>query len=224
MMISRIKSGRLHVDKGQAILRSGDYQHFLRSREITHSAQHHARAMRDQAKAAYDEARRKGHQEGLAEGERQTIVRHIDFVRHAIEFTAQLEADVCALVKEALMKIVGEMDIDELTRKIVARSLTQYGSLPEVKLRVALTQEKMVRGQLEEMMHGAQQSAKHRGIKFIRVLGDSQLRPGDCILESPIGSVDAGLETQLATITKTLDDPAGKKLRFRQDEEGDDGD
>ncbi len=216
-MISRIKSGRLHVEQGQVVLRSADYQHFLQAREITRSAQNHAREMRDQAARAYEEARRKGHQEGLAEGERQLIARHIDFVRNAIEFTARLETNICSLAKEAITKIVGEMDIDELTRKIVVRALAHYGSLPEVKLRVATRQEKQVRAQLEKMT----EESKQRGIKFIRVVGDRQLRSGDCILDSPIGSVDASLDTQLAAIIKTLDDPIGRKLHFQQDQEDD---
>ena len=60
--------------------------------------------------------------------------------------------------------------------------------------------------------------AKHRGVKFIRVQGDSQMRPGDCLLESPIGSVDASLDEQLAAIIKIFDDPARKSLRFRPEE------
>ncbi len=220
MMISRIKSGRLHLDSGQVILRSGDYQHFLQSREITSSAHHYAHSKRAQADAAYDEVRRQGYQEGLAEGEHHLISRHVDFVRQAIDFTARLEGDICSLVKETLEKIVGEMDIDELTRKVVARALSHYGSLPEVKLRVAASQEKMVRAELEAMnqAHGA----KHRGVKFIHVQADDQMRPGDCVLESPIGSVDAGLDTQLAAIFKAFDDPAGKNLRFQKNDNEED--
>ena len=216
MMISRIKSGRLHLDSGQVVLRSGDYQHFLQSREITDSARDYARAKRASADAAYDTSCCQGYEKGLADGEAELITRHIDFVRHAINYTAQLDEHICSLVKEALAKIVGEMDVDELTRKIVARAIAQYGVLPDVKLRVAASQEKMVRAELGALGD----HAKHRGVKFIRVQGDSQMRPGDCLLESPVGSVDASLDEQLAAIIKIFDDPARKSLRFHPEERG----
>ena len=95
MMISRIKSGRLHLDSGQVVLRSGDYQHFLQSREITDSARDYARAKRASADAAYDASCCQGYEKGLADGETELITRHIDFVRHAINYTAQLDEHIC---------------------------------------------------------------------------------------------------------------------------------
>ena len=69
-------------------------------------------------------------------------------------------------------------------------------------IRVCPADEPAVREALAAMIASAP-----GGVSFLDVSADPRMKPGDCILESELGVVDAGLETQLRALENAL---AGK--------------
>ena len=213
-MISKIKADAFHIDAAEPILRSIDYQRFLTARQIVEAAQQDADTIRRQAKQAYDLACERGYQEGLKQAHHDLIKRHIDFVAKAIQFTAQLEHEIIGLIKAMLTKITDQMDVDDLTKAIVAKTLAEYGTMPELKLQAAPQQKEMIEQFLSTL---AKKDGRAASVKFVTVEADEHLQPGECILESPIGSVDASLDVQLNALKEVLDRAPHKNIELKKE-------
>ena len=99
------------------------------------------------------------------------------------------------VVSEAIRKVIGEVDENERIVRIVRNALTTVRNQQRVLIRVAPADEKPVREALAAML-----TAVPGSTSFVDVVADARLVRGACLLESELGVVDAGLETQLKAL------------------------
>ena len=193
MGLSHIKPGHVKVDG--VLLRAADYQAFLKAEAILAQARAHARAQKIKSCKAAKILQKKGFGRGLVAARQERAKRALVFVRDALHALENLEDVLVQIIKEALVTVIGEMDTDALTRRVVRRALHQYRNLPEARLRVCPAQKNMLQKHIEDFGHQS---------SFVRTEADPRLKPGDCILESPLGVVNMSLKHQLRALTAAL--------------------
>ena len=117
----------------------------------------------------------------------------------AVEYIENIEETLVGVVTSAVRKIIGELDEKERIVRVVRTALVAVRSQQKVLIRVCPADEAAVRDALSAMIASAP-----GGVSFLDVSADPRMKPGDCILESELGVVDAGLETQLKALENAL--------------------
>jgi type III secretion protein L len=67
-----------------------------------------------------------------------------------------------------------------------------------VSVKVSPAQVEAVRARLDELKRG------NESITFVDVVADQSVAPDRCVVESEFGSVDAGIEAQLAVLDRAI--------------------
>lgn len=197
-LASRLNRSELRFEPGQRILKAQSYQRFVEAEEILSQARDIAANIEDAAKDAYHRAEREGHANGIARANEESAQRLLQSVFQAISWMREMEEDLAASVLKALEKLVGTLDINELTIRLVKKALREYRNLPDISLHVAPSQVAAVEESLAELYREVKPT------QLVRVEADSRMQPGDCMLKSPLGTVDISLTQQLDALRKQL--------------------
>ena len=156
-------------------------------------------------KTACDEGFKKGYEEGMRRG----LDMLADLIKKAEELVGEmsrarqqalqeLEPEIVSLACDVAGKIVKKsVEIDpETVLRVTKEAILNAGSEPPVSLRVNP-------GDLEVISQRLNQLRELCG-HDICLQGDDGVSKGGCIVESPAGSVDGTIETQLANIKEQL--------------------
>lgn len=168
-----------------------------------------------------EEAREAGKEEGFREG-------HKDGVKQAAEDCEGILAEAhdkagdlmqAALEARKVYLQMAEEDITRITMHVVERILPQHFiDAPQIVLPLVRKALMKVRDQAEVVVHVApgayefvlmaQSEFQHmlEGQAVLLVKSDESLQPGDCVLETPNGNVDARLATQVELVRKAIQD------------------
>jgi flagellar assembly protein FliH len=150
-----------------------------------------------------DDARRIARAEMKAEAEREFTERLVaesvsiahlaeEFAKERVRYFAAVEVEVVKLS----LAIAGRV----LHREAKMEPLVLSGAV-----RVALEQ---IQGNGEAILHvpegdlGVWRKRFHLSGAALRIMPDGQMQTGTCVLETPVGTVNFGLETQLAEIER----------------------
>jgi len=184
---------------GARLIRAADYARLVEARDLLAAAHERADAIRVEAEAAYEERKREGYEDGLMEGRMEQAEKMMETAMQAVEYLEHIEESLVGVVMSALRKIIGELDDRERIVRVVRSALVSVRSQQRVLIRVCPSDEPAVREALAAMI-----SSAPGGVSFLDVSADPRMKPGDCILESELGVVDAGLETQIRAIENAL--------------------
>lgn len=190
----------LALSPGVKVLKGNDYYAYVEAQGLVAEARGLAAQIEEDARLAYQEAKRRGYRDGAAQSKRDMAVQMVSAVAGAIDYLAGIEGELAELISTALAQLVGEFDDDALILNAVRRGLQAMCQQQSVTVRVAPRRAEYLRSRLLDAMPGAE---------FINVLPDERLQDRDCILESEIGVVDAGIDRQLDAIKEALN----KRLR-----------
>ncbi|MEM1303731.1 MAG: HrpE/YscL family type III secretion apparatus protein [Planctomycetota bacterium] len=174
------------------------FQAHVRGQDIIAEAERQAEEIRKLAERERQQQREEGYAEGLREGRLEMAERMVDSVSKSVDYFSGLEEQMTEIVMKALRKILGEMDDKERVLQVVRSALGVARNQTNVTLRVPPSEAEVARSRLDEIMQ------PYPGIRFLEITAESRLKPGECILETELGVVDAGLETQLAAIENSL--------------------
>ena len=187
---------------GTRLIRAEEYSRLLEAGELLAAARGRADAIRAEAEEAYETRRREGYEDGVMEGRMEQAEKMMETAMQAVEYIENIEETLVKVVTSAGRKIIGELDERERIVRVVRTALVSVRSQQKVLIRVCPADEPAVREALAAMIASAP-----GGVSFLDVSADPRMKPGDCILESELGVVDAGLETQLRALENAL---AGK--------------
>ena len=146
----------------------------------------------------------------LSAAERGFVHGHIEAVEKLRAYFDGLEAaresmnqDLVNLVSEAVEKIVRGLPQDVVTRGLIETALDEaQDALGRLVLRVH-----PVRGDEAERWL-REQSAIEDGSRRVIVEVDATMGMDECVLETPAGRIDAGLQTQLEALKALFRQPA----------------
>ena len=189
--------------------------------KITADAQAEAEKIIDETKHEAEEllkkTRKEGYNAGYADGKedgikdgKASIERELaDIVRQAndkaqktirdakeqtSEYFIRAEDDIVKVVMMAIDKILPQhfIDVPQVILPVVREAIRHVRDQKEIKVHVEPDSYDLVL-----MARSEFQSMLTDGTAIIEVISDEALKPGDCVIETPNGGVDARLSTQL---------------------------
>lgn len=217
-MIDRQKT--LQFVPGKRVLRADEFSNLVKSNEMVSTAEIEARALAkktaeeaqitiqkaceeakrivDEAQAAFEEEKKKGFATGLDAGKQEMVNQMMELVAKNAAMLDQFEESVVGIVSRAIRRILGEIDQEELIRRLVRNSLQVARNQKRAVVRVNPQQAAAVRSSVSEYL-------KHiPGLEFVEVIADSRLKINECLLETEIGVIDASLNVQLEAIQRSM--------------------
>ena len=194
----RLKAQGSTLEPETRVLKAQDYLVFQQAEQVLADAQQQAENILQQAHQEFETQKALGYEEGMNTAKLENAEQMMGMVGQAVDYFAQIEQKVVGIVIAAVRKILGEFDEQELTFRVVTNALQAVRNQKQVALRVCPAQTESVNKRLSEILSG------HAEISYLEVIGDERLRPGDCILETDMGVIDASVETQLQALEKAL--------------------
>lgn len=167
--------------------------------EIISTAEENAAKIREDAKTAYEEEKKRGYADGLQEGKLEISMRLLDMLDQSVEFMESVERKMADVVMKALKSCVEEIGDEEMVVNIVRKTMKAViRTQRHVTLKVAPEMVPVVKERVAALR------IDFPTVESFDVVEDVRLSGPACILETEAGVADASVETQLAAIERSL--------------------
>ena len=167
--------------------------------EIIAAAEADAARIRDEAKVAFEEEKKKGYEKGLADGKLEISMQKLDMLDSSVAFMESVEDKMADVVLKALRSCVVEIGDKEMVIQIVRKTMNAViRTQRQVTLKVAPEMVEVVRARVAEL------KAAYTTIETLDVVEDPRLKGTACLLETEAGVAEASAETQIAAIEKSI--------------------
>lgn len=183
---------------GGTIVRQDQYAASLEADRILTQARADADQIRRDARQEYARQQQQGYEDGAAHAQAEAAERMLETIAEAKRYFTVVEQRSVEVVQKALRRVLGEMDDEDLIFRAVRHALAWARSQSHVSLRVEPGQARSLQERVDELCRD------YPAIDVLDVQADDRLNPGQCILETEIGSVDASIDVQLAAIESAL--------------------
>lgn len=194
----RIVKNTVQPEPTRKIIKAGEYSDMVQAQDILAEATKRAEEIMAEARMEYVREKERGYQDGLIEAKMEMAERMIDHVTSSVDYLERMEITIVDIVMQSLRKLIDGMDDEERITKIVHKSVSYFRGQKKVIIRVSPEEYNTVRDKILDYRRD------YPGIDFLDVVSDARLDKGGCTLESDIGVIDAGLDTQLAGIEKAF--------------------
>ena len=194
-----IKKGDFVLQSDRRVVKAADVATVRSAAEIVAAAEAQAAQIREDAKAAYEEERKKGYDKGIADGKTEIAMQKLDLVDSSVAFMENVEEKMSEIVMKALKSCVAEIGDREMVIQIVRKTMAAViRTQRQVTLKVAPELVETVRSRVSEL------TATFPTIETFDVVEDPRLKGSACVLETEAGVADASVESQLAAIERSL--------------------
>ena len=194
-----INKGDFVLQSDRRVVKAADVATVRSAAEIVAAAETQAAQIREDAKAAYEEERKKGYDKGIADGKTEIAMQKLDLVDSSVAFMENVEEKMSDIVMKALKSCVIEIGDREMVIQIVRKTMAAViRTQRQVTLKVAPELVETVRSRVSEL------TATFPTIETFDVVEDPRLKGSACVLETEAGVADASVESQLAAIERSL--------------------
>ena len=194
-----INKGDFVLQSDRRVVKAADVATIRSAAEIVAAAEAQAAQIREDAKAAYEEERKKGYDKGIADGKTEIAMQKLDLVDSSVAFMENVEEKMSEIVMKALKSCVAEIGDREMVIQIVRKTMAAViRTQRQVTLKVAPELLETVRSRVSEL------TATFPTIETFDVVEDPRLKGSACVLETEAGVADASVESQLAAIERSL--------------------
>lgn len=197
-LVVELRAERPGIAPGAQRLRADDYARLVQVSQMLESAERQAADTVGRAEAVREQARLEGLKEGRAAARRELITAVGEMLATQQLWVTQTEPKLVAMVLRCVREVVKGTEPEVLVRSSIGRALAEMSAVSEIRIKVHESHVAKLRLEVDEMIR----QYDLRGM--VRVEGLPALMPGDCIVESPIGSVDLRVESQLKFVEQTL--------------------
>jgi type III secretion protein L len=153
---------------------------------------------RTEAQTLREQARADGHAEGLAAAREEALHVLGQAQLQAREFVAQSEPRIAELAVAIVQRVAPGLDQEQLVASLARQALRAAQAERHLAIRVPPDAVGAAQAVLREWQSTAPP------LESAQVLGDETLGPGDCVVESELGSIRAGLGAQLDAVRAAL--------------------
>ncbi|MBR0102295.1 MAG: flagellar assembly protein FliH [Selenomonadaceae bacterium] len=193
------------------------------SEKIVNDTKAEAKELLDKVqKEGYDAGYKDGKAKGIKDGkdkiedELKNIIRQAndkaqktiqDAKEQTAEYFIRAEDDIVAVVLMAIEKILPQhfLDSPQVILPVVREAIKHVRDQKEVKVHVDPDSYDLVLMARTEF-----QSMLTDGTATVEVISDDALKPGDCVIETPNGGVDARLSTQIGLMKRAVESVLNK--------------
>lgn len=159
----------------------------------------------EEAKQEFEDQKKKGYEQGLQEGKAAAAAHNIKTVLASLDYFEQSQHQLVEVVIRCVRRFVMELPAEERFYQLVGQALEELKQQPRIILQVNPKDRDAVEAALPRL-----QKLMPSG-STIEVRTRDELSLNSCILESPLGLVDASLESQLAILETSLSAAATSK-------------
>lgn len=163
------------------------------------AAAEEAERLKQEARIAYEKAKRQGFQEGRREGAAAASKILAETAQKADQHLAKSDRQLIDLALAVVRRVLGDFDVGQLTRNAVRHAIAKQRQDQHLTLYVAPDMVDPLRADVDALFDPA---VRH----LITIEPDSRLDQGQCRLASDVGFVDLGIEAQLRAIHQGLAD------------------
>ncbi len=181
--------------------------------KILRSASKEAETLKQEAsEAGHREGHEKGYQEGKEEVRKEMEDSLLETNRKAEQtlrtareaadyYMEHAEEDIARIVMQVAEKVIPQhfLDVPQVILPAVRQAILKVRDQKEVNVHVAPDGYDMVLMARDEF-----RSLLTDGTAVLEVTSDESLKPGDCVIETPNGGVDARLQTQIELIRQAV--------------------
>ena len=200
-----IDNNRLKVSPSSKLIKAESYSDIVKAEDILfkvrtkadqilRAAKEEAKKIERDAKSAYASEYEKGYNDGLEKAKQEMASQINATILKSEHYIHNLEETITALVLDTVRKVIDALDQSELINALVKKALTVMKNKKQIKLKVSPIHVDFLNEKITEIL------TAFPYIDGIEVLADERLAQNQLVLESPVGIVDASIETQLAAI------------------------
>ena len=167
-----------------------------------------------------EDAKKEGHEKGVEEGRKdgkEKIKKELaDIIKQAnakaektlqdakeqtADYFVKAEDDIVAVVMMAIEKILPQhfLDVPQVVLPVVREAIKYVRDQKEIKVHVEPESYDLIL-----MARSEFQSMLTDGTAVLEIISDETLSPGDCVIETPNGGVDARLLTQIELMKNSI--------------------
>ncbi len=193
--------------------------------KIIAETKHQAEELLEQVhQEGFDAGHEEGVEQGIKDGKERIEEELADIVRKAneqaqktiqdakeqtSEYFIRAEDDIVKIVMMAIEKILPQhfLDVPQVILPVVREAIFRVRDQKEIKIHVEPYSYDLILMARTEF-----QSMLTDGTATIEIVSDEALKPGDCVIETPNGGVDARLSTQINLLKSAVENVLNKPL------------
>ena len=193
-----LRADRPGLAAGTQRLRAREFAQLVQAAEALRGAEAQAADIIGRAEAVQEQARNEGLRQGRLDARSELVAAVAEMHGTLTGWVRDTEPQLVAMVLRCVKEVVKGVDPDTLVRGSIARALGEMTTAPEVRIQVHESQVAALREEVAEL------AARHDLRGTVRVDAAMSLKPGDCIVECPLGVVDLRVDSQMKFVEQTL--------------------
>ena len=197
MLLLKRKTFELSTDS--PLVKADEAASVASAEAIVAAAEAEAAKIAEDAKAAYAAEKKRGYDDGIAEGREQILVQKLDLLDESVAFMEKVEEKIAGVVIQAMRKCISEIGDKELVVQTVRKALqTIIRNQALITIKVAPAMVDVVKARMDDILSGFP-TVTHADVKE-----DRHLENTACVVETEAGIVESSVERQLAAVEKSI--------------------
>lgn len=194
-----VKKQAFELSSSARLVKAADAQTACEAQAVIAAAEAEAARLVENARAAFEEERRKGYAKGLEDVQAEVSRRKLELAEESAAFMKSVEEKMGDIVMKALRKCVDEIGDRDLVVQIVRKVMRAVvRNQRQITLRVAPDMVESVRMRMNVVL------ADFPHLDEVDVQEDARLKGTACVVETAAGIADASIETQLAAVEESI--------------------
>ena len=194
-----LKRKTFEVESGTPLVKEPDAAVIAKAEDILAAAEAEAAKIAQDAKGAYEAEKKRGYDDGIAEGREEILLQKLDLLDESVAFMERVEDKMAGVVLKALKKCILEIGDKELVCQIVKKSMQAIvRNQRQITVKVAPDMVPEVKERMKTLL------SEFPSVAFADVVEDPHLVGTACVVETDAGSVEASIDGQLAAIEKSI--------------------
>jgi type III secretion protein L len=200
-----ITSENLQILSERKVLKQSEYSALLDAGSLLATAQTERQRILDEAQQGYERRLREGHAEGVEQGRREYAQQACGAALDAARTLDGLRDTIAGIVVKAVRAIVDESDPRTLYETALRRIDALVRDEAFLVVRVAPACRDAVAAALQQAWPQRMGTGAGAGAASpVRIVTDSRLSEEQCIVETPSGTLDVGLDAQIDALRAAI--------------------
>ncbi len=193
-----LKNSEFTLPNAPCVLPHALYVNLVNAQDILTQARKKAHIIEEDAKILYEQERKKGYEQGLADSKETISEQMLGLISERLDYLEKMEISAVELVMATLTKLLDDIPPQEKVVSTVKKAIAYVRSQKKVIVRISPEDEIFVQNELKNI------KKTYPIIEVLDICVDKGLQQGDCLLESELGIIDASLNKQLQNIERAF--------------------
>lgn len=194
-----LKKKSFEVESESAHVSADEAAAVAKAEDIVAAAEREAARIAEEAKAAYESERKRGYDDGIAEGKSQILMQKLDLLDESVRYLESIELKVADIVMKALRKCIAEIGEKELVVQVVRKAMQAVvRNQRQITIKVGTDMVPVVKERIDGILKD------FPSLSYADVVEDAHLVGAACVVETEAGLVEASVDGQLEAIEKSI--------------------